>query len=331
MEAVYVALDVETTGLEAGTDEIIEVAAVRFRGETVDATLQRLVKPRYSLPIKIAQLTGIEERELEAAAPFHVVAPELARFIRTYPVVGHSIGFDLRMLAAQGLRIAQPSFDTFELATLLLPGQPSYSLSALAEALGIQHPEAHRALADADVARLLFTRLLREIDRLDLTALEEIVKLGGQGNWSLRPLFEAALRERAKQALSQPLPGGGEPEYGGVAWRHLKPLEATGSSAPIDIAAIRAFFAPDGPLGRNFSGYEPRPQQVAMTQAVAEVFNQGGTLLVEAGTGTGKSLSYLVPAARFAAERGQRVIVSTNTINLQDQLYFKDVPDLQHV
>jgi DNA polymerase-3 subunit epsilon/ATP-dependent DNA helicase DinG len=331
VEAVYVALDVETTGLEAGTDEIIEVAAVRFRGETVDATFQRLVKPRYSLPIKIAQLTGIEQSELEAAPAFHQIAPELVRFVRTYPVVGHSIGFDLRMLAAQGLRIAQPSYDTFELATLLLPGQTSYRLSALAAALGIPHPEAHRALADADVARLLFTRLLHEIDRLDTQALEEIVKLATQANWALRPLFETALRDRARQALSQPLPGTGESERGGVEWRHLKPLEGTGSTAKLDVEAIGRFFAPDGPLGRSFPGYEPRPQQIEMTQAVANAFNEGGTLLVEAGTGTGKSLSYLVPAARFAAEHGQRVIVSTNTINLQDQLYFKDLPDLQQI
>ncbi|MDQ5854330.1 MAG: 3'-5' exonuclease, partial [Chloroflexota bacterium] len=223
MQAVYVALDVETTGLEAGTDEIIEVAAVRFRGETVEATFQRLVKPRYSLPIKIAHLTGIGEAELEAAPPFHAVAPELARFIRTYPVVGHSIGFDLRMLAAQGLRIPQPSYDTFELATLLLPGQPSYSLSALAAALQIPHSEAHRALADADVARLLFTRLLNKIADLDDTALAEIVRLGGQTNWSLRPLFEMALRERAHHALSLPLAATSETGHGGVEWRHLKP------------------------------------------------------------------------------------------------------------
>src|SRR3712207_4908110 len=59
VESVFVALDVETTGLQAGTDEIIEIAAVRFRGETVEETFQRLIKPRYSLPIKIAQLTGI--------------------------------------------------------------------------------------------------------------------------------------------------------------------------------------------------------------------------------------------------------------------------------
>jgi DNA polymerase III subunit epsilon len=330
VQSVYVSLDVETTGLEAGTDEIIEVAAVRFRGDTVEATFQRLVKPRYSLPIKIAALTGIHEEELESAPSFHAIAPELVRFIRTYPVVGHSVGFDIGMLAAQGLRIAQPSYDTFELATLLLPGQPSYSLSALAEALQIPHPQAHRALADADVTRLLFVRLLREIERLDDEAIDEIVRLSSQSNWTLRPLFESALRERATRAMSQPI-AAEKDQSGGVEWRHLKPLEPTGSTAQLDTAAIGAFFAADGPLGRAFDRYEPRHQQVVMTQNVANTFNEGGTLVVEAGTGTGKSLAYLVPAAQYAAEHGVRVVVSTNTINLQDQLYFKDIPGLQQV
>ena len=331
MQSVFVALDVETTGLEAGADEIIEVAAVRFRGTAVEATFQRLVKPRYSLPIKIAQLTNISQADVEEAEPFHAVAPELARFLRTYPIVGHSIGFDLRMLAEQGLGIKQPSYDTFELATLLMPGQPSYSLSALAAALEIPHPEAHRALADADVARQLFTRLTDAIERLDDAALGEIVKLSGQANWGLRPLFEQTLRERARTALTRPIPATESTQQEGIEWRHLKPLEATGSTASLDIASIATFFGPSGPLSREFPEYESRPQQVAMTEAVAQAFNEGGTLMVEAGTGTGKSLSYLIPAARFAAERGQRVILSTNTINLQDQLFFKDIPGLQHV
>ena len=331
MDSVFVALDVETTGLQAGADEIIEVAAVRFRGDVVEDTFQRLVKPRYSLPIKIAQLTGIGAADLEAAPPFHAVAPELARFVRTYPIVGHSIGFDLKMLGAQGLRLAQPTYDTYELATLLIPGRSSYSLAGLAQSLGLPHPDAHRALPDAEVARLLFTHLLRIIGGLDDEALSEIVRLGGQSDWSLRSLFEAQLRERSRLAMTRPLRGTAEAEQVGVAWQHLKPLEPTGRAHALDLKTIRAFFAPDGPLGNRFPGYEPREQQVEMTGAVARAFNEGGALMVEAGTGTGKSLAYLVPAARYAAERGERVVLSTNTINLQDQLYFKDIPGLQQV
>ena len=333
VNTIFVAIDVETTGLEAGTDEIIEVAAVKFRDTEVLETFQRLVRPRHSLPIKIAQLTGINAQELETAQPFHAVAPDFVRFVKSYPVVGHSVGFDIRMLGAQGLRLPQPSHDTFELATLLLPGQPSYNLSALAAALAIPHPDAHRALADADVARQLFTILMQRIQELDDATLTEIVGLGGQTNWAPRLLFESVARDRAHTALHRPLSGAprADAQTLGVSWRGVKPLEVTQRSAPLDLDQVRLFFAPNGPLNQAFPGYERREQQLDMTLAVAEAFNTGGTLVVEAPTGTGKSMAYLVPAARYAAQRGQRVVVSTNTINLQDQLYFKDIPTLQHV
>lgn len=328
MDTIFIAIDVETTGLEAGADEIIEVAAVRFRGDEVLETFQRLVRPRHSLPIKIAQLTGIAEAELEGAQPFHAVAPELVRFVKSYPVVGHSVGFDIRMLGAQGLRLAQPSYDTFELATLLLPGQAAYNLGALAAALRIPHPEAHRALADADVARQLFTHLVNRIEELDDATLGEIVALSSDTRWSPRQLFEAIARERAFRAFQNPLPAE-QPASQGVNWRGVKPLEPTGSRRTLEPESVRRFFATDGPLEHVFAGYEQREQQLDMTLEVTRALNDGGTLLVEAPTGTGKSMAYLVPAARFAAERGQRVVVSTNTINLQDQLFFKDIPALQ--
>ncbi|HEX6291431.1 MAG TPA: helicase C-terminal domain-containing protein [Herpetosiphonaceae bacterium] len=333
MNTIFVAIDVETTGLEAGTDEIIEVAAVKFRDTEVLETFQRLVRPNHSLPIKIAQLTGINAEELETALPFPQVAPDFVRFVKSYPIVGHSVGFDVRMLSAQGVKLPQPSYDTFELATLLLPGQPSYNLGVLATALGIPHPDAHRALADADVARLLFTNLLQRITALDDTMLNEIVGLSKHTDWTPRVLFETIARERSFTALSRPIQGAPTVDLQtlGVAWRGIKPLEPTNRAAPLELDHVRVFFAPDGPLKQAFPGYEQRAQQLDMTLAVAQAFNEGSTLVVEAPTGTGKSMAYLVPAARYAAERGQRVVVSTNTINLQDQLFFKDIPALQHV
>jgi predicted DnaQ family exonuclease/DinG family helicase len=332
VNTIFVAIDVETTGLEAGTDEIIEVAAVKFRETEVLETFQRLVRPRHSLPIKIAQLTGINADDLETALPFHHVAPDFVRFVKSYPIIGHSVGFDVRMLGAQGLKLAQPSYDTFELSTLLLPGQPSYNLGALAASLNIPHPDAHRALADADVSRQLFVNLLQRIGRLDDATLNEIVSLSKMTDWSPRILFETIARERAFTALNRPLSAAAnEPQSLGVAWRGVKPLEPTNRSTTLDLEQVKTFFAPDGPLNQAFPGYEQRQEQLDMTLAVATAFNEGSTLVVEAPTGTGKSMAYLVPAARFAAERGQRVVVSTNTINLQDQLFFKDIPALQHV
>jgi ATP-dependent DNA helicase DinG len=91
--------------------------------------------------------------------------------------------------------------------------------------------------------------------------------------------------------------------------------------------ASAAAFADDGPLARAVDGYEPREGQRAMAAAVADVIERGGTLIAEAGTGTGKTLAYLVPAILS----GKRVLVSTGTKNLQEQIFFKDIPLLRDV
>jgi DNA polymerase III subunit epsilon len=338
MDRIFVALDVETTGLEAGVDEIIEVAAVKFSVDEVLETFSQLVKPKHSLPLKITRLTGISEAALVGAPRFSEIAPDLVRFVKSYPLVGHSVGFDIKMLKAQGMGFTQPAYDTFDLATLLMPRAPAYRLGTLAAKLGITHDEAHRALSDADVTRQVFLHLLTRIEALDLAELSEISRLTARMNWSLRDLFGEVERAKARLVFVENREGRTENREPSTldSIQNLKskiqnPLKPTGNAEPIDVDAVRRFFTPDGPMGRTFEGYEQRPQQVAMAAAVAEALNYGDNLMVEAGTGTGKGLSYLVPAAMYAAQRGERVVVSTNTINLQDQLFFKDIPDLQRI
>jgi ATP-dependent DNA helicase DinG len=88
---------------------------------------------------------------------------------------------------------------------------------------------------------------------------------------------------------------------------------------------VDAVFAPGGPLARSIPDFEPRSGQQEMASAVARVFDEGGVLLAEAGTGTGKTLAYLVPAILSR----QRVLISTGTKNLQEQIFFKDIPALR--
>jgi DNA polymerase-3 subunit epsilon/ATP-dependent DNA helicase DinG len=99
----------------------------------------------------------------------------------------------------------------------------------------------------------------------------------------------------------------------------------------LDVPALAQMMGPTGNFSRAFEGFEQRPQQVEMMMSAADAFNAGEHLLVEAGTGTGKSVSYLLPAAFWANQNGRRVVISTNTINLQDQLINKDIPELQKV
>jgi ATP-dependent DNA helicase DinG len=88
---------------------------------------------------------------------------------------------------------------------------------------------------------------------------------------------------------------------------------------------------PGGAVARRLAGYEPRLEQLEMAEAVAEAIVAGRHLMVEAGTGVGKSFAYLVPAILAAAEAGRKVVVSTHTIHLQEQLLQKDIPFLRSV
>jgi len=96
----------------------------------------------------------------------------------------------------------------------------------------------------------------------------------------------------------------------------------------LDAGRVNADLGPDGPIAAQHARYEDRPSQRSMAAQIAQLYNDGGVGLLEAGTGVGKSLGYLVPALRWAAANKERTIVSTNTINLQEQLVAKDLPFL---
>jgi len=328
----YVALDVETTGLEAGRDEVIEVAAVRFQGEEVLGTWHSLIRPAGPLPEAISRLTGITPADLEHAPRFYTVLPELARFIGDAPIVGHSIGFDLEFLAAQGLSLNNPRLDTYELSTLLLPELPDRSLASVARGLGLAYPEQHRALADAQAVRGVFLAFWRRLLTLDLEILEEVLRLAGKAEWPLRLLFEEVAEEALRKGFGRKPPGGLP-----LALRLVEPaprpraLEETEDERPLEEESLAALLSPGRLFSRAFPHYEHRPQQVEMLRAVARTLNTGGQLIVEAGTGVGKSMAYLLPAVAMAVRRGRPVVISTHTINLQDQLFHKDIPDLKKV
>jgi ATP-dependent DNA helicase DinG len=97
----------------------------------------------------------------------------------------------------------------------------------------------------------------------------------------------------------------------------------------LDPADVEAALEPGGPVARRHRAYEDRPTQREMAAAIARSYNDGGVLVAEAGTGTGKSIAYLIPAVEWATRNRERTVVSTNTINLQEQLVTKDLPFLK--
>src|SRR5881628_2472192 len=98
------------------------------------------------------------------------------------------------------------------------------------------------------------------------------------------------------------------------------------------VSTLHNILGPDGAIARRLGGkYEHRTQQLEMAEAVAAAFNDGQHLLVEAGTGVGKSFAYLLPAINYAVKTKKRVVISTHTISLQEQLIEKDIPLIQSV
>lgn len=343
MSQVFVALDLEATGMDPARDEVIEIGAVKFRDGQVIGEFETKVRPRSGVSFGIQTLTGLSNQELEKAPRFATIAPRLRDFIRNSPIVGQSIGFDLDMLSAAGLGLRNRSYDTFEMATILLPELPTYDLGTIAGALGIEPSLKHRAVADAETAMRVFTRLLQRIEALDDHTLERLAELTRVSHSSLSHLFGSILRERRVE--SDGLAGtsigaallaklGGQTTAGPEAAflvARSKParLEPTGVETDISLDDLREVMSSDGPFAQALPGYEVRPQQVEMMMAVARNIDHGGQALIEAGTGTGKSLGYLLPAALHAVEQGDPVVISTATIALQDQLMKKDIPALR--
>ncbi|HWF65825.1 MAG TPA: DEAD/DEAH box helicase, partial [Acidobacteriaceae bacterium] len=105
----------------------------------------------------------------------------------------------------------------------------------------------------------------------------------------------------------------------------MTPSSLTEQSAERKLPRLEEFFSPGGMLSQSGLPYENRPGQLEMARAMERAFTEKRHLVVEAGTGTGKTLAYLLPALRL----GQRVIISTGTRNLQEQIFFKDIPFLE--
>ncbi|OLB31608.1 MAG: hypothetical protein AUH05_19270 [Ktedonobacter sp. 13_2_20CM_53_11] len=197
---VRVALDLETTGLQAEHDAILEVAAIKFQGATVLDTLETLVAPGRPVPYRVQRLTGITPQQLSGVPQFESIAQKLQQFIGDLPIVGHSIPFDVGFLRRRGLVRNNALIDTFELATVLLPSLPSYNLGQVAAALGIMvAPERHRAMVDTELAMQVFLALHQRLQAVDLALLKDLANLDAPHNWPLLAFFRQELRFRQEK------------------------------------------------------------------------------------------------------------------------------------
>ena len=307
MPRTYVALDLETTGLDANRDAIIEIGAVKFSDDETLDTFATFVNPGRPIPRQITELTSIRDDDVASAPGLHDVLPRLARFADQWPIVGHSVGFDLAFLRRHSQLLENQALDTFELASILLPHAERYSLGTLAHLLGIELEHAHRALDDAQATHRLFRALLHRAAGLSPRVLKEIIGHGERTKWPAVAFFRDALEEAARRPPDQrTTPRADQAPVGPLfaPSAQARPLQPTDERNPLDTDKLAALLEEGGAFAAHFPGYEHRPQQVAMLRGVARAFNRSTHLLAEAPTGVGKSLAYLIPAAYGAAQNG---------------------------
>lgn len=164
----YVCIDLETTGLEAKKDRIIEIGAVKVKDGAVVEEYGTLVNPQMEIPARITELTGITNEMVAGKPCVREAVEHLVEFCKDLPLLGHNILFDYGFVKHNavnlGMTFEKKGMDTLKLARVFLPDLPSRSLQNLRVYYGIPQDDAHRALEDARTTYLLYERLRKEFE-----------------------------------------------------------------------------------------------------------------------------------------------------------------------
>lgn len=309
-----VGLDLETTALKPTTGEIIEVAAIRYDWQTGHEVARLVALYRASGPLTetIQQLTGITDAMLTDKPFFKEITTQLKEFIGSDIVFAHNAPFDIGWLNQHGLKIDNPVWDTFPLASVTWPEAPSYNLGMLARQLELPRGEEHRAAGDVGMSWALLKRIRAELRLSSVHApvVADILEKAGHAHYL--PLFSFQPASKTNGDLTDPL--------------FISPLirgrEGSGTIAEI--------LGKDGILAKKIPDFSFRAGQLKMAEATHQLFTKTRVGLIEAGTGLGKTYAYLVAGLLWLNEGTDKrqVVISTRTRYLQDQLLLTDLPRL---
>lgn len=338
----FAVLDFETTGTEP-QDRIIQVGVAVVEEGNVAQTFASFVRPGIPIPETVQSLTGIDDAMVEGAPELDDVLIEMLPLLGDAVLVAHNAPFDIGFLqraleeCGYGPYVGRV-LDTLDLLRFLYPGLSGLSLGHVCRSLGIPHERAHRADSDAEATALILLRCLERLDELPLITVQRLHSL-----FAASPVhddlawFLGVIRERRE--LEPAIPG----EERGSFFRqfHLRIGEWGGEEARTALSGEEETALGDDfelfyesfktRLQQKLDRYEQREAQETMIREVYGSLTRGEHLLVEAGTGTGKSLGYLIPSIYYSLQTDEKVVISTNTINLQDQIRYRDIPLLQEL
>ncbi len=306
MQKEFVVLDVETTGLNPQWDRIIQVAMLREAGREVER-LAFFVNPGRLVPDFVRRLTGFGDMDFGQYPDVAAIRGDIANFIGDRTIVGHNVSFDLGFLQEAGF-FYDKFVDTLEWARIALPTESSYRLENLSAA----DSGFHDARNDVEATYHLLGRIREALGRFPQETQRDLrFLLGDEWAWWAP---EESMPAASPSPLDHPIAE--------------QPVAGELPRVPHTVLAGE-WLGKDSALGRSFVDFEKRPAQDTMLAAVERAYDDESILMVEAGTGTGKSLAYLAPALLASLRRGERTVIATYTLALQEQLWNKDLPMAQ--
>ena len=322
----FVAIDLETTGLDPSKDKIIEISAVKFNnGEVVDS-LTFLVNPEIKLKPKIIQITGINDSMLVSKPSFDDIKDHFLMFIENLPIVGHNVMFDLNFLK-KNIHDYEKYFkgrmicDTYYLSKIFYYDYSSFSLTSLCKTVGIEINNAHRAEDDARNSGFLLINIIKEkyffTNILVFQRIYECLKSFDVPNKEFfRKTLDFLINKNKDQFLDSK----------NKTYKENFSFSTEYSDNLIDDITIDKLFADEGILSDKLDSFERRENQIKFCKDIVDVLKNDTILVSEAGAGLGKSYAYLFASLFSRNENNSQIIISTNTHNLQTQLFKKDIP-----
>jgi ATP-dependent DNA helicase DinG len=335
----YAVLDFETTGNQSA-DEIIQVGlAIIEDDQSISRVYGSFVNPGISIPPFISKLTGITESDVENAPSLEEMMMELVPMLDDVVLVGHNIAFDFNFLQNALDRCGYLPYsgrllDTIDFLKISFPSLTTYQLGLVSSNFGIQHDRPHQADSDALATAHVLLKCLDELVSLPLVTIQRISEIFGDEDSDLAWFFDGLCRDKEKEP-AQDLES--HTFYRQLAlavedWNEISTPRDAGEDNPLKHIEFPQFLEQIEERLRNIMPqYEARESQSMMFAEVMNALEKEKHLLIEAGTGTGKSLGYLIPAIYQSVKLGQKVMVSTHTINLQEQLRERDIPLLTQV
>ncbi|MBT4818705.1 MAG: hypothetical protein HON70_23550, partial [Lentisphaerae bacterium] len=327
-----VALCVRTMGKRRSERTVTEIAAIVLEEGQITETFHRVPRPGGPITPSLMRQTGLSREELAEQPSIDAV---MAEFVDVVPTEALCVSHGAKGLRTLLRRLTDNLFknrilDTLAFAGVCLPTAGGYSLSHLADASSLEHSDAPGALGDARLTIKLWHELSVAAERLPLPILIQISGLlTPLRSDPLQKFFRNLSKEKHRSC----------PKERGHSLATLFPTipfpkrrgPEDGDAVPVSIGtgAIAAVFEPTGLLATHLPAFEYRAEQRDMALAVTEALNASKHTMIEAGTGIGKSLAYLVPSILFSLRNDTPFVISTNTKNLQSQLFSKDLPLLQ--